>query len=126
MKNQRKPEKKSNRIEHYLSLPYTVLVRQNEDGTFFAEIEELPGCMTEADNIEQLLDMIKDAQRTWIQAALARGLPIPEPRSQEEFSGRFLVRIPKSLHRNLVRKAQKEGVSLNQLATMALAQIVQE
>jgi antitoxin HicB len=42
----------------------------------------------------------------------------------EGYSGRFVVRIPPSLHRDLVRAAAEEGVSLNQLAAVALARAV--
>jgi hypothetical protein len=45
----------------------------------------------------------------------------PEKR---EFSGNVRLRIPASLHRDLVRKAEAEGVSLNQLACAALAAAV--
>ncbi len=40
---------------------------------------------------------------------------------QETFSGRFIVRLPKSLHRTLVKQSRYEGVSLNQYVTSALA-----
>lgn len=121
MKNQ-----KTKDLEYYLGLPYTIVVRRNEDGSLFAEVEELPGCMTEADDPKALLESIRDAQAAWIKSALEDGIQIPMPRSKEEFSGRFLVRIPKSLHRDLVRKARRESVSLNQLATAALAKFVTE
>ena len=42
----------------------------------------------------------------------------PEPK---EFSGKFNVRIPKSLHAALVSEAEAEGVSLNQLVLTKLA-----
>ena len=42
----------------------------------------------------------------------------------EGYSGRFVVRIPPSLHRDLVRAAAEERVSLNQLAAVALARAV--
>lgn len=113
-------------LEYYLALPYTIMVRQNEDGSLFAEVEELPGCMTEAEDPRTLLESIRDAQAAWIQSALEDGIEIPVPRSTEEFSGRFLVRIPRSLHRDLVRRARREGVSLNQLATTALAKAATE
>jgi hypothetical protein len=47
---------------------------------------------------------------------LEKGIPIPEPEEQkdEDYSGKFLVRIPKELHRELVRRANKNGTSLNQ------------
>jgi len=108
-------------IEHYLRLPYTIQLRQYEDGTFFAEVAELPGCVTEADTAAEALEMISDAMAGWIEVALSEGLPIPEPAGEMEYSGRFLVRAPKSLHRDLVRRAQAEGASLNQFVVTTLS-----
>lgn len=42
-------------------------------------------------------------------------------KEEEDFSGRFNLRLPKSLHRNLALTARAEGVSLNQLATALIA-----
>jgi predicted RNase H-like HicB family nuclease len=64
-------------VEEYLRLPYTIQLRQYEDGTFFAEVAELPGCMTEADTAEEAVEMIRDAMAGWIEVALSEGLPIP-------------------------------------------------
>jgi hypothetical protein len=52
---------------------------------------------------------------------LEDGVPVPEPRAAEDFSGRFVVRVPASLLADLVRNADREGVSLNQFVTSALA-----
>lgn len=40
----------------------------------------------------------------------------------EGYSGKLVVRIPKSLHRNLRRRANAEGVSLNQYILYKLSQ----
>jgi antitoxin HicB len=108
-------------VEDYLRLPYTIQIRQYEDGTFFAEVAELRGCMTEADTAEEALEMIRDAMAGWIEVALSEGLPIPEPAAEAEYSGRFLVRAPKSLHQDLVRQAKREGTSLNQMVVSILS-----
>ena len=42
-------------------------------------------------------------------------------RSLEDYSGRLVLRIPRSLHRDLKRKAAAEGVSLNQYMLYKLA-----
>jgi predicted HicB family RNase H-like nuclease len=53
---------------------------------------------------------------------LIDSLPEPDVRSsREEYSGRFVVRIPKSLHAALAAEAETEGVSLNQLVVAKLA-----
>jgi hypothetical protein len=41
-----------------------------------------------------------------------------------DFSGKFTVRLPKSLHQALVDRAEKEGVSLNLFVTNALSRTV--
>lgn len=113
-------------FEYYLALPYTMELRQNEDGTWFARIEELPGCITEGDTEVEALEMLRDAQRAWLSTALEDGAAVPEPQREEEYSGRFLVRAPKSLHRALKERAEREGVSLNLLVTTTLAKAVGE
>jgi hypothetical protein len=53
---------------------------------------------------------------------LRKGLEIPEPKKgKDEYSGRFLVRLPKILHQNLALGAQENGISLNQYIIYLLA-----
>lgn len=110
-------------LDYYMSLPYAVEVRHDEDG-YFAKVVDLPGCMTWADTAEELWPMIEDAKAAWIEGSLEEGLPIPEPRDVGEFSGKVNLRMPKGLHRDLVRRAEAEGVSLNQYMATALARSV--
>jgi antitoxin HicB len=42
-------------------------------------------------------------------------------RAANEYSGRISVRIPKTLHRELVASAKDEGISLNQYVLYKLA-----
>lgn len=46
---------------------------------------------------------------------------LPRPR---QYSGKVNLRMPRSLHRDLARRAQQEGVSLNQTIVTALARSV--
>ena len=66
---------------------------------------------------------IKDAKKCWLESALEDGIEIPEPDTSldTDYSGRFSVRLPKSLHRALSEKAKDENVSLNQLIIYHLA-----
>ena len=66
-------------LKYYLNLKYTARIKRNSDGTYFAEIEELPGCMTEADTKEDVLEMLEDAKEAWLETALERSIVIPEP-----------------------------------------------
>ena len=66
------------KIEDYLELPYTIEIIP-DDGAWFAQVKELPGCMTEVDEWDQIPAAIEDAKRLWIELALERGRVIPEP-----------------------------------------------
>ena len=47
---------------------------------------------------------------------------VPEPIASRNFSGKFMVRVPPEVHRNLAIKAAESGVSLNRLASAKLSQ----
>ena len=102
-------------VEYYMRLPYTIEVIPYADGGFFARVKELEGCMTEADTLEDVYEMIEDAKRSCLEAAIEDGseIPLPESMEEERYSGRILIRIPKSLHRKLVESARDEGMSVN-------------
>jgi antitoxin HicB len=114
-------------IDSYLQKPYTIeIIPEEKIGSegYFARVVELPGCMTQADDFQELETMIKDAMRAWIETSLENGQDIPEPKRIQEYSGKFLLRIPKSLHRELVYLSEKESVSLNSFITTILARSV--
>ncbi len=108
-------------VEYYLELNYPITIYRAEEGGFVAEIEDLPGCLTEGETLEETSQRIEDARKDWIQAAYEDGVEIPLPRTDEEHSGKFMVRIPKYLHRRLAEKARREGVSLNQYVESILS-----
>lgn len=114
-------------IEEYLQLPYTIeVVRDATDeySGWFARVVELPGCMTQADTFDELDELVQDAMRAWIETAQEKGLPIPEPKPGELYSGKFVIRVPRSLHRELAETAARDGVSLNTFVNVALARVV--
>ena len=111
-------------VEHYLSLPYTIELIPEPQGGWFVSVRELPGCMSQGDTPEEAIEMIQDAMRGWIEVSLEDGDTIPEPRPLEDYSGKFVVRVPRSLHQALVETADREGISLNQYINVALARSV--
>ncbi len=108
-------------LEYYLDLKYPVTIEEAPEGGYFVEIEDLPGCYSQGETIEEALGEIEEARRLWLESAYEDGMDIPLPREQQEFSGKFNVRVPKSLHRQLNRLANKEGVSLNQYIVASLS-----
>lgn len=116
-------------VEDYLKLPYHIEVVYDDDEEnpgWVAHVRELRGCITQGDTFEELGEMIQDAMRGWLEIALEDNIPIPEPAPDEDYSGKFVVRLPRSLHRELAQRAEQEGVSLNQFVNVALARAVEQ
>lgn len=112
------------RAAAYLRLPYGRLVLPESDGTYRGEILEFPGCIATGDTPSEAYSALEDAACGWIESALARGQTIPEPIDANDFSGRMVLRIPRSLHKKASRMAERDRVSLNQFITVALAEYV--
>ena len=86
-------------IAYYMALPYREIIEADAAGGYVGYVAELKGCITQAETKAELLDLLEDAKRCWLEAALEEGLTIPKPQSEENFSGKFNLRLPKSLHR---------------------------
>lgn len=116
----------SNFPKSYMGLPYTYLIQHVTDESgiyFFGQILELDGCQSHGDSPEETYQNLQEAMEGWLEVKLEHGDSVPEPAAngQENFSGKFVLRIPKSLHKRLAVEAQKEGVSLNQYALYKLS-----
>lgn len=95
---------------------------EDEGGGFLAEVPDLAGCMADGETEAEAIANAEEAIAEWIAAAREMGRDIPEPGALDRFSGKWVQRVPKSLHRKLAAEAKREGVSLNALATSLLAE----
>lgn len=111
-------------VKDYLKLPYTRIVTEMNDESghyFYGRILELDGCQSTGDTVEELYENLNEAIEGYIEVKLENNIPIPLPERAEDFSGKFNVRLPKTLHQRLAIEANNEGVSLNQLVLYKLA-----
>ena len=111
-------------VKDYMKLPYNYIVQpvNDESGSYFyAHVLELDGCQSTGETCEEAYENLRDAMKGWIETKLEGGFDVPLPVGYEDFSGKFLVRIPKSLHYRLSIEAEQEGVSLNQYALYKLS-----
>lgn len=110
-------------VEEYMALPYAIEMTP-DDGGYFVKIKELEGCMSTGESKADALAMIEDAMRGWLAAAIEDGIdiPLPEVMQEDRYSGKFALRLPKSLHRQLAEGSEKDGVSLNQYLVTLLAE----
>lgn len=99
---------------------------EEDGGGFLISFPDLPGCISDGATIEEAVANGRDAFLAWISAAADQGKPIPQPAAKPvemiEASGKFVARLPKTLHARLVVRAKQEGVSLNTLVLSFLAE----
>ena len=88
---------------------------------YYARVLEFDGCQSTGETFNEAYENIKDAMRGWIETKLENGYEVPLPIGYEDFSGKFVVRIPNPLHYRLAVEAEQEGVSLNQYALYKLS-----
>ena len=111
-------------LEYYIKLNYPITIHVAPEGGFVAEIEDLPGCYAQGETLEEAYNEIEIARKLWLETTFEDGQDIPLPSDEEEYSGKFYIRTPKSLHRKLSLLAKREGVSLNQYLVSSLAHTV--
>jgi predicted RNase H-like HicB family nuclease len=111
-----------NRIKEYLKKPYSrILTPDPETGRYAAQILEFPGCFSEGLTPQKAYKNLEQAAYNWLESAINQGMEIPAPFSAEGYSGKIALRLPKSLHRQAIYIAKREGVSLNQFLVSSIA-----
>lgn len=108
--------------EEYLKEPYSRILIPEEDGGFSSEILEFPGCYSQGETAEEAYRNLEETAKSWIETCLAQGQDIPAPAANQECSGKFALRLPKSLQKQAARIAERDGVSLNQFFVSAISE----
>jgi antitoxin HicB len=101
--------------KYYMDLPYSIVIKKMNDENdqyYYAHVIELDGCQSHGQTEEEALSNIREAMEGYIETRLEFGDKIPEPK--QDFSGKIVLRMPKSLHQKLAIQSDLEGVSLNQ------------
>ncbi len=109
-------------LDDALAREYPFNVIAHPDGGYVIEFPDLPGCMTQIETLDEVGPMAEEIRILWLETAYEMGNDIPMPSYPEEYSGRFVLRMPKSLHRTLAQAAEREGVSMNAYACQLLAE----
>jgi histidine kinase len=116
-------------INYYMDLPYTIEVvpiPNSQGGGFIARLPEFGRLAITGDgeSREEAIANLLAAQKERLSDYLRKGLKIPEPVQEEEYSGKFVLRTPAKLHMILSKQAQAEGISLNQYIKSILEKAV--
>lgn len=109
-------------VEDLMARPYRKIVSGTPADGYVAEAPELERCIGLGETETEALDGLHQAMESWFEAAIAEGRTIPEPGDQNaSFSGNLRLRMPRSLHAQAARIADREGVSLNTFLLTSIA-----
>ena len=109
-------------IDRIAARNYTIELQRDEDGDYVASVRELRGCVAHGADANGALIELESMKRLWIEACLQEGGTVPDVREDEDLpSGKWLQRVPRSLHKRLIECAEREGVSLNSYVSNTLA-----
>ena len=115
-------------VGYSLSLPYRlemVPLSEQDGGGYYARYVDF-GTAAHGDGatLEEAARHALEGLKATLEVMLEHGDPIPEPSSSRSYSGKFNVRVPKSLHKALIDEADDEGVSLNMLIVSRLSKSI--
>ncbi len=93
-----------------------------EDNEYVGLCAEFPSLSWLAKSPESALKGIRDVVAEVVKDMKANKELIPDPIAVKHYSGKFMVRIPPEVHRDLAIKAAEAGISLNRIASSKLSQ----
>lgn len=91
-----------------------------EDNEYVGLCAEFPSLSWLAQSPESALKGIRDLVGEVIKDMENNEERVPEPLAGKKYSGKFMVRVPPEVHRNLAIEAAESGVSINRLVSARL------
>lgn len=119
-----KRSRSSAEVKKLLAQTYSRVLMPTGEGVYVAEILEFPGCSAQGTSPAEAYSKLERAAEAWLTEWLNEGKAVPRPLSNTETSGRFALRLPKSLYVRASKAAAFEHVSLNQYIANAVAERV--
>ena len=93
-----------------------------EGGGYLISFPDFAECISDGETVEEAMENGQDALKATIAALKVKKLAVPMPNSGGVASGKFVARVPKTVHAQLATRARAEGVSLNALVLTFIAQ----
>lgn len=112
-------------LQYYLNLPWSYrFVWSDEDAGYVASIQELKGCVSFGETLEEAAFMIKDALSSYIETSLKYNDTIPEPVAKSKYKGKIAYRTTAEKHYKLAQLAKSMGTSINSLIDEAITSLL--
>jgi antitoxin HicB len=103
--------------------PFEIRPLSEEDGGgYLISFPDFSDCISDGETLEEAIENGFDALEETITTLEGMGFPVPLPGSGGGYSGKFIQRVPKSLHVRLAARAKQEGISMNSLVITFLAE----
>ena len=96
-------------------------LKPSEGGGYLISYPDFTECIADGETLDETLHNGREALRAVIEALQEQGMPVPAPNSGGIASGKFIARVPKSIHAQLAARAKMEGVSLNTMVLTLIA-----
>lgn len=93
-----------------------------EGGGYLISFPDFAECISDGESVDEAIENGRDALKATIAALTSKKLLVPAPNSGGVASGKFVARVPKTVHAQLATRARAEGVSLNALVLTFIAQ----
>lgn len=108
-------------MSKFFDYPFEMRPLSEAEGSgWLMSFPDLPGCTADGETPEAAMVDGQDAVEAWIKAVRESGKDVPKP--GEAPSGKFVARVPRSIHARLTARAKQEGVSMNALVSSFLAE----
>ncbi len=100
-----------------MKIQYPLRVHKAEEGGYWAEFPDLPGCVTEGDTLKETLDNAQEALSGWIASKFERNFEVPIASSPKGKSIHLIEPYPEVMVPLLLRKIRAEiGLSQKEVA----------
>jgi predicted HicB family RNase H-like nuclease len=97
------------------------VIWSEEDSEYVGLVTEFPSLSWLSKSPEVAFNGIRQLVKEVVVDMLKQNEPLPMPLATKKFSGKFVVRVPPEVHRNLALAAQEAKVSLNRYISAKLA-----
>lgn len=115
-------------LKYYMALPYRIEITpipEEEGGGYAACIPELGryAFIADGESADEAISNLMELKEVLFDEYLTNGKEIPKPVEMdlEKYSGKFVTRLPKYLHQELVLQAKLNNTSLNTWVTTLLS-----
>jgi antitoxin HicB len=103
-------------LEYYLNLPWSYTIEQEiSEGKhyFIIRVNELPGICTDAENVAEGMELIKEAIEGAVLLYLKNGEQVPEPIKKEDYKGKIAYRTTSERHYHIAKLANSMHKSIS-------------